>query len=117
MGVQNRLLPFVPIEANRKAVHDTVSRHSLFFTNVPGPVEGLYMGGSGYSIKGVHACITNLLPQVSAVSYNGKVSMTMVVDDVAIPEVRGMVGYFSNALSSLAEGYNISTCSTQQQHS
>lgn len=52
----------LPSCAARKVARDTLSRHSLVFSNVPGPAEPLAI--CGQRVLGLHACYPNMIPQV-----------------------------------------------------
>lgn len=67
LWVQNNLVPFLPVFFARKTAHDVFSRHSMVFSNVPGPSEPAMFCGE--KIMGLQAIFYNLLPQVIIISY------------------------------------------------
>ena len=62
---------------------DYMTRHSMVFTNVPGPTEPIVFMGS--RVREIVFACSNLVNQVSALSYAGRLRLTLVVDPEATP--------------------------------
>jgi hypothetical protein len=60
--VQNKIGPMVPLSIWRNTVQDVFCRHSLIFSDVPGPVDPCWF--SGESIQSVQTFCSSLMPQI-----------------------------------------------------
>jgi hypothetical protein len=81
----NKLNPCLPKSEQVKLAGGTFARHSVVFSNLPGPHKPVYWGGG--EITHIIPCFLNVLPQVILFSYAGKITMTLTVD----PEFKGDV--------------------------
>ena len=79
--VQNSLLKFLPTAVNRQIASDAFSRHSVVFSNVPGPQEPVRFAGQ--RLRKLHMVFPNLIMQVGILSYDGAVFMNACVDPEA----------------------------------
>lgn len=71
MGLQNYVLPMLPLWFNRDQVVQIFSRHSVVASNVPGPpIQCMFADQPVVSVHMVHC---NLIPQLSFLSYHGMV--------------------------------------------
>jgi hypothetical protein len=76
--VQTYILPLLPGFLQRKTAHDVFSRHTVVFSNLPGPSDVLYFCKE--RLLGLQVVFPNLLPQVLLLSYGGQVFFSMSVD-------------------------------------
>ncbi|GMH49048.1 hypothetical protein TL16_g00431 [Triparma laevis f. inornata] len=75
--------PKLPVNLGRQTVYDTFIRHSIIFSNVPGPAQPVKFGGQ--QVTETQMYFNNLVPQVGILSYDGKIFMNMNIDTEAIP--------------------------------
>ena len=69
----------LPQAIGQQVGRDLFSRHSIVFSNVPGPAEPIVIGGK--TLVGLQAAYPNLIPQLICVSYNQRMHMNIVVDE------------------------------------
>jgi hypothetical protein len=105
LSIQNAILPWLPHSLCRQVVFDTFSRHSMVVSNVPGPERPVSFAGK--EVKGVQMFFSQLLPQVSLISYRGKIFGNMCVDPAAIPNCQSLSPLFSLAFVQLAEALDV----------
>lgn len=105
MFFQDHVLHRLPRFFQQKTGYDTFVRHSLVFSNVPGPQEPMYFANE--QLIGIQVLYPNLLPQVIALSYNGGIYMNLVVDPEMIRNSDDMPKYFIEELVELARGYKL----------
>jgi diacylglycerol O-acyltransferase len=101
LWIQNTLPPFLPLSVAQQTVYDVFSRHSLVLTNVPGPDRRCLIAGKVGT--GVQMFLSNLLPQISFLSYAGQIMGNMVMDPNEIPESDSIAKFYAKALLQLAE--------------
>eukprot|EP00520_Triparma_pacifica_P006539 CAMPEP_0118667660 /NCGR_PEP_ID=MMETSP0785-20121206/19912_1 /TAXON_ID=91992 /ORGANISM="Bolidomonas pacifica, Strain CCMP 1866" /LENGTH=471 /DNA_ID=CAMNT_0006562143 /DNA_START=14 /DNA_END=1430 /DNA_ORIENTATION=- len=101
LAVQESIPPKLPLNAGRKTVHDTFVRHSVIFSNVPGPEKIVKFGGQ--EVMETQMYFNNLLPQVGILSYRGNIFMNMNMDTEAIPGGEMMPVYFAREMLDLSE--------------
>jgi len=95
----NKLVAAAGPDVQRQVVFDYMSRHSMVFTNVPGPTEPiLFMGSRVRDI--VFAC-SNLVNQVSVLSYAGQLRLTLVVDPDVTPDADYIGEAFAREIRTL----------------
>lgn len=78
LWIQNNLLPLMPKSMAQKTAMDLFIRHTMVFSNVPGPTRVVNVCGE--RVLGIQAIFNNLLPQVILMSYCDKIFSNMVVD-------------------------------------
>lgn len=71
MGLQTYVLKYFPSSFNRDQVLQIFARHSMVFSNVPGPPEPVLF--AGHEVQSVQMIHFNLLPQLGLLSYRGTV--------------------------------------------
>ena len=74
----------LPQAIGQQVGRDLFSRHSIVFSNVPGPAEPIVIGGK--TLVGLQAAYPNLIPQLICVSYNQRMHMNIVVDETIVPQ-------------------------------
>jgi len=77
--LQNHLLANSPRFFINDTCYDTFKRHSMVFSNVPGPTFPVYVAGQ--RVTGIQMIFPNLIAQVGIISYDGQVGFNMVLDD------------------------------------
>ncbi|GMI23089.1 hypothetical protein TeGR_g2303 [Tetraparma gracilis] len=95
----------LPVSLSRKTLMDIMSRHSIIFSNVPGPETPVMFGGQ--KVTGTQMFFNNFLPQVGILSYCGNVHMNINIDTEAIPGSEMLPVYFARELVALAENLNV----------
>jgi hypothetical protein len=103
--IQNTLPPLLPESIGQKTLFDVMSRHSLVFSNVPGPERPCQIAGK--VAQSVQMFYANLIPQIGLLSYAGKVHGNMVLDPDAIPNSRSLARYYAAALLQLASRLDV----------
>jgi len=101
LAVQETIPPKLPVSLGRQTVFDTMARHSVIFSNVPGPEKPVKFGGQ--EVKETQMYFNNLLPQVGILSYHGKVYMNLNLDTEAIPGGEMMPVHFAREMLELSE--------------
>lgn len=97
---QQSFLSHLPMDLQRKFAHDVFSRHSLIFSNVPGPEKAITLGGE--RVAGMQVIFPNILPQVILISYGGSVFMNMSIDDHLITDSHMLCKYYLEELRDCA---------------
>lgn len=101
-SVQETIPPRMPLNMARQTVYDSFVRHSVIFSNVPGPSKQCDFAGR--KCVGVQMLFCNLIPQVGILSYDDKVFMNMVLDPKEFPESEKLLPiFYSKAIISLAQ--------------
>ena len=105
--IQNSLPNVLPIQLSQQTVYDTFCRHSLVFSNVPGPTEPcLFANKIG---RGVQMFYANLIPQIGLLSYAGTVYGNFVLDPNVLPDSQTLATFYAAALSQLADRLHVKT--------
>jgi WS/DGAT C-terminal domain/Wax ester synthase-like Acyl-CoA acyltransferase domain len=103
--LQNMIVPFLPHSVARQAVMDIFARHSVVFTNVPGPDDSCELAGK--TVTGVQLFFSNLLTQVNIISYAGHVHGNVVYDPDALPNFDTFGMLYAKAYVQLAERLSV----------
>jgi len=77
-----------------------MSRHSVVFSNVPGPPAPISVGGK--PVLGLLPVFPNLITQVLCVSYRSQMYMTITADEQALPEPDRLSELYLDELRALA---------------
>lgn len=101
MTIQDSLIPLLPRSLNRQTVFDVLSRHSVVFTNVPGPATPVAFAGK--EVTEIQMFYANLVTQVSLMSYAGQVFGNICIDSDAIPDCQSLSRLYVNSIVKLAE--------------
>lgn len=106
MFIQTNLLPSLPQFLRRKTAYDIFSRHSLVFSNVPGPPAPIHFCGE--KILGIQVVFPNLLAQTLIVSYAGEVFMSMAIDGHVVKDGDALLPkYYLEEALALGQAYGI----------
>ncbi|KNC56460.1 ABC-type phosphate/phosphonate transport system [Thecamonas trahens ATCC 50062] len=89
----------LPTAPRKQTALDTMLSHTLVFTNVPGPPTPVYC--AGHKVDEVIVYIGNLISQVSALSYNGNVTVTFALDADVIEDPEKLAACFEAAIDEL----------------
>jgi diacylglycerol O-acyltransferase len=106
MWIQTNVLPIMPQFLQRKTAYDIFSRHSMVFSNVPGPPAPIHVCKE--KVLGIQVIFPNLLTQCLIVSYAGEVFNNMVLDGQLLPNANTLLPkfYVDEALA-LAKAFDI----------
>jgi hypothetical protein len=105
LWIQNNILSKVPAFLCRQIAFDCFSRHSIIFSNVPGPSYPLTFCNE--TILGLQAIFPNLLNQSIIISYNEDVYFNLCVNPEIIDESDKLKEFYLEELIELAKSYNI----------
>ena len=105
LWVQTNLLPLLPAFLRKGTGLDLFKRHSMVFSNVPGPDKTFYFAGE--QMVGIQVLFPNLLTQTMIISYNGGLFMNMVLDDELITECEQLKKFYREEMKELATEYGI----------
>lgn len=106
LWIQNTIISRMPEFLQRQIAFDVFSRHTMVFSNVPGPSESVLFRGE--KLLGMHVIFPNILPQVIIISYANNVFFTMTIDDEQFPDSAEMLPkFYLEELEEMAKGYGI----------
>lgn len=105
--IQNTIPPLLPLAVARQNVYDVFTRHSLVFSNVPGPTNECRLAGQ--VATGVQMFYANLIPQIGFLSYNGKIFGNLVMDPESLPRAERLATFYAKALLKMAERLDVSS--------
>lgn len=105
MSIQDSLIPLLPHSLSRQTVFDILSRHSVVFTNVPGPVNPVAFAGK--EVTELQMFYGNLVTQVSLMSYRGTVFGNFCLDTDAIPNSQSLSRLYLNSIVKVAESLDV----------
>lgn len=103
--VQKSIVPYLPRFVARQTVFDIFSRHSMVFSNVPGPQQTAVFAGE--PMLGLQMIFPNLVNQVGILSYNGAVFMNMAVDEENVADANLLPTFFIDELRELAKSLGV----------
>jgi hypothetical protein len=72
----------------------------MVFTNVPGPTKPVTLF-RGKAVRSMTFAVSNLVNQVSVMSYAGEMGFSLVVDPDATPDAHLVGEYFARELETL----------------
>lgn len=79
---QSNVLPLLPLYLQRMFVYNAFARHTMVFSNVPGPSNAVYMAGQ--RVTGIFPIFPNILPHATIISYGTCVVKAHEVHDADI---------------------------------
>ncbi|CAM9817472.1 unnamed protein product [Ectocarpus sp. 6 AP-2014] len=103
--MQTHVMPYLPLWVCREMVHGALATHTVTVSNVPGPQEPVTLAGVG--MKRIHFAFSNIMPQVGAVSLDGKLSVNFVIDPISVPDSFTLSAHFLDELEALAAGLGV----------
>jgi len=80
------------------------SRHTLVFSNVPGPAQPIAIGGK--RVLGIYSAFPNLITQVLCLSYDGRMFMSISCDE-SVSEPERLPELYLDELRQLAIAYGV----------
>ena len=101
LGLQNHVAKLLPVSVAKNLVCGTIWRHSVSFSNVPGPREPCLLAGR--EVSEVQVVLANLHSQVCLASYGGNLCGNITLDPEAVPNAELIPLLFSRAFQRLAE--------------
>lgn len=108
MYLQNLLPKILPQFLQQKTAFDIFSRHTMVFSNVPGPSDLISLCGE--EVVGMQILFPNILPTVILISYAGGIYFTMNLDDDEMPgAAEELPKYYLEELRELAGEYGVDT--------
>ena len=115
LWLQDKILSLLPAFFTRQTAFDVFSRHSIVFSNLPGPANIVKLCGK--TILGFQISFPNLLPQTIIMSYNNGVFFNLAIDEDIILNSCALDGVedkrdilcklFLDELRELAREYNV----------
>ena len=105
LSVQETIPPSIPFNLARETVFDSFCRHSVVFSNVPGPTYPCLFAKK--PALGCQMFFNNLIPQVGILSYNSQVFTNIILDPEAFPSCDKLSDLFKNALIEMANESNV----------
>jgi hypothetical protein len=104
--IQSYVLPLLPKFLACQTAFDIFSRHTMVFSNVPGPAEPLLF--CGQPLLGMQVIFPNLLNQVLLISYGGKIFFNMVVEEDTCPQGKELLPQlFLEEIKELAKEFEV----------
>jgi hypothetical protein len=108
MFLQELLPHILPKFLQLKTAFDIFSRHTIVFSNVPGPANIISMCGE--KVVGMQVLFPNILPTCIILSYAGNVFLNLNIDDDSMPGLdTELPKYFIDELKELCGSYKIDT--------
>eukprot|EP01038_Epipyxis_sp_PR26KG_P016363 gene16363-22302_t len=107
LWIQDNIISILPKFIGQQIAYDVFTRHSMVFSNLPGPSEPFTFCDS--KLLGIQAIFPNLIPQVIIISYNGDVFFNMSVDPDVIDMHSYLPSLYISELKELAESFGIET--------
>ena len=105
LWMQNNLLPILPKFLQQKAALDLFQRHTMVFSNVPGPSRSIRFCGE--RVIGLQAIFANLLPQIIMLSYGGAIFANLVIDTDIISDSKVIEDFYLQEIMLMCEAYKI----------
>lgn len=105
LWIQNNVLPCLPKFFQQKAALDLFQRHTMVFSNVPGPSRSIRLCGE--RVVGLQAIFANLLPQIIMLSYGGAIFANLVVDEEIVTDANIIEELYLLELLDLCKAYDI----------
>lgn len=104
-GIQDHVASMLPKFQQQQTALDTFARHSMVFSNVPGPAHPVFLCGK--EIKGAQMLFPNLICQVGILSYNGTVCMNFQLDPQVVQDSHLLAKAFIDELEAMAQEYGV----------
>ncbi|KAF4730878.1 hypothetical protein FOZ63_017303, partial [Perkinsus olseni] len=81
------------------------ANHTMLFSNVPGPANSLYFAGK--EVTGVQGIFLDAIPEVTLISYNGKVYYNVTLDHEVVKDWPSFEQLFRKELVDLGEAVGV----------
>lgn len=90
---------------NQGVARDLFSKHSLIFSNVPGPDVPIFIAGE--PLEAAQAIFPNYLSQVILLSYNGRVHMNFTVDPELVEDADSLADCYLAELRAIGSALGV----------
>jgi len=90
---------------NQGVARDLFSKHSLIFSNVPGPDVPIFIAGE--PLEAAQAIFPNYLSQVILLSYNGRVHMNFTVDPELVEDADSLADCYVAELRAIGSALGV----------
>lgn len=105
LGLQNGVLSKLPYMASRMTLVEVMRRHTIVFSNVPGPQTPTLFAQR--RIKALQMVFPNMLPQVGCLSYNGSVNFNFVLDPAVVSRPDIITALYAAEFRQLADQLDV----------
>jgi len=105
LWLQDRVLANSPRFFFNNTCLDIFKRHSMVFSNVPGPSFPVFLAGE--RVTGIQMLFPNLIAQVGILSYDGQVAFNMILDDDVVTKPGMLRDCYVEELRDLAEAADL----------
>ncbi|KAF4659911.1 hypothetical protein FOL47_007385 [Perkinsus chesapeaki] len=103
--MMNQLFARAPIGFYQKTARKVFANHTAIFSNVPGPTTSQYFAGK--EVTGAQAIFMNAIPQVTLVSYDGKVYYNITLDPTVVKDWEKLDDLFRNELLAMGKAVGV----------
>ena len=107
LWMKDYIVARLPRFLQKQTAFDLFSRHTLIFSNLPGPCD--YLNFCDEKLLGIQVMFPNLLPQIIIISYGGNVFFNISLDDKLIDGSHLLPQLFIDELTELSKSYGLST--------
>jgi hypothetical protein len=105
LQIQNFASWLLPAVMVRKTALDLFTRHSVVFSNVPGPANAAYLAGE--EITEISMYYPNVITQVGIISYNGKIFCNFTGDPTVITNGNLLANLVVEEMKLMASAYKV----------
>ncbi|KAF4663483.1 hypothetical protein FOL46_004725 [Perkinsus olseni] len=104
--LMNVLFPLLPVQVYQYIAKRYFANHTMLFSNVPGPANNtLYFAGK--EVTGVQGIFLDAIPEVTLISYNGKVYYNVTLDHKVVEDWPRFEQLFRKELVELGEAVGV----------
>jgi len=109
LWIVNNLQPCLPESAQQQTARDLFARHSIVFSNVPGPKEDINLLGK--PVIKFFPTFLNVIPQMLAISCGDKLFMNVTADPDVVKDIHELPAMFVEELDFIGRAYGVEgTC-------
>lgn len=105
VALQKGLSMLLPQDKSAETALQLVAKNTAVFTNVPGPNDLVYLGGS--PVDDLNVVLANAIAQISVVSYNGHFAISFVIDDQVVIDSDRLPEFIAQELQALARASDV----------
>lgn len=105
LWIQNNIVSRLPQFMQRQIAIDVFRRHTIVFSNLPGPAE--HLNFCDEKLLGMQCIFPNLLPQVIIISYAGDVFVSLNVDPELVDMCDELPRMYLEEARAMAELHNV----------
>lgn len=96
---------YLPLCIPQDTTTQMMARHSVIFSNVPGPDHAICLAGA--ELGEIQMVFPNLITQFGLLSYNGTLYGNFVVDPKLVPDGAKIGTYYLQELQAMATAYGV----------